>query len=269
MLTTLAVKNYVLIDELTIDFAPGLNVFTGETGAGKSIIVDAAGFLIGEKMPASVVRDGAPSCCITGVFTLRADGRPSSASALLAERGYIPIERSDEEMVIRRELDSTGRTRCYINDRPATVGFLKELGGRLIDIHGQHEHQMLLDTAFQREFLDGYASAAREIKIYRDAHAKVAALSARLASLDMDIKEKARLTDLYEYQIKDIESAGLAAGDEERIAEILPQMKNAGRLKEAASAIKNLIDTDEHSITSSLAALARELRKSAQLGAPF
>lgn len=267
MITTLAVKNYVLIDELTIEFSDGLNVFTGETGAGKSIIVDAAGFLVGEKMPSSVVRDGAQSCTITGIFTLPA---ASEAVRLLLERGYThETNSSDEEVVVRRELDSSGRTRCYINDKPSTVAFLKELGGRLIDIHGQHEHQTLLDPAFQREFLDGYASSSRELKTYRVAHSRVADIASRLASLDLDIKEKARLTDLYEYQIKDIDSAQLAVGDEERIAEILPQMKNAGRLKEAAATIKGIIDSNEGSISSSLSRLSRELTKSAELGAPF
>jgi len=252
MLISLEIRNYILIEKLNVDFHEGLNVFTGETGAGKSIIVDAVEFLSGGgRFTPAVIRKGAERCSLVGIFDITGN---KPAAEILAGGDYDIASSSVAggiEVVIRREIDSAGRSRCYINDKTATLTFLKKFASRLVDIHGQHEHQSLLNPDFQREFLDiyGFSSSIggeKDLTEYVSSYKIVNELESRLESVIADIKEKERLTDLLEYQIKDIESLGkISPGEDEKIKEILPQMKNAGRLKELASEISRITEGGE------------------------
>src|SRR5687768_3686166 len=156
MLTELRIRNFAIIESLTLPLGPGFNVLTGETGAGKSIIVGALGLLLGERGTADIVRTGADKATVEGSFEL--DERAELAR-LLDERG---IEAEDGLVVLKREVTSAGRTRAWINGSPVTAGALAEIGRALIDLHGQHEAQSLLDGDSQRAVLDAFAGAASE-----------------------------------------------------------------------------------------------------------
>lgn len=263
MLTTLQIKNYILIDALKIDFASGLNIFTGETGAGKSIIFDAIGILLGEKVSPAVVRKGANQCSISGIFVI---DRCPSVEKLASERG---IDVSDGQIVIRREVDAGGRSRCFLNDEIVSVGFLSELGNLLVDIHGQHQHQSLLKLAFQSEFLDAVAGIEKELGEYRKIYSTWLALKAKLKSLNMSIQEKERLMDLYKFQINEIDSADIKPGDDEYINQMLPQMKNSSKLKALASEMWEQIYEGENSVITVTDKLRQNMEKLVAMGAPL
>src|SRR5579862_789404 len=153
MLTELRIKNFAIIESLTLPLAPGLNVLSGETGAGKSIIVGALGLLLGERASADVIRTGAERATVEGVFEVAE--RPELA-ATLDQRG---IDFDEEQVVLKREITAAGRTRSWINGTPVTAAVLAEVGRLLVNIHGQHEAQTLLEAESQRRILDAFGGA--------------------------------------------------------------------------------------------------------------
>src|SRR5690606_6596464 len=167
MLIELRIQNYAVIDRLAVRLEPGLNVLTGETGAGKSIIVGALSLLMGERASAEYVRTGADKAIIEGVFDV-AD-RPEVLS-LLESQG---LSAEDGLVILRREVAAEGRNRAWVNGSAATASLLGELGRRLIDLHGQHEHQTLLRSEEQRAILDAYAGASELAEEVREAHGRL------------------------------------------------------------------------------------------------
>ncbi len=263
MLSSIHLKNYILIDNLNIEFADGLNIFTGETGAGKSIIFDAVGILLGDKITQGIIRKGANHCSVSGVFLVE---KNPDALKLLSERG---IDASEGQIIIRRETDSGGKSRCFINDEIVSVNFLSELGYFLLDIHGQNQHQSLLKLSYQRDFLDGYAGLEDELTSYRKIYDAWQGLKSKLESLNISVQERERLIDLYKFQVDEIKSANLASGDEESIREKLPQMKNQGKLKEVVSAMWGRVYEDDDSLTATLGKIRELMEKASTYGAPF
>src|SRR6476659_1445232 len=164
MLTELRIKNFAIIESLTLPLARGFNVLSGETGAGKSIIVGALGLLLGERASADLIRSGADKATVEGVFEI---ARCRDVSALADERG---IEVEDDTLVLKREIAANGRGRAWINGTTVTASVLAEIGRQLVNLHGQHDAQTLLDNESQRRILDAFGGAEKQAGLVREAH---------------------------------------------------------------------------------------------------
>ncbi|MCX5791511.1 MAG: DNA repair protein RecN [Elusimicrobia bacterium] len=270
MLKKLSIKNFAVIDILVLEPAPGLNVFTGETGAGKSIIISALGFLLGERSGSDILRPGAAAAEVEGEFL--AENLPQK----LAERWGV----KNGALSVRRQADPKGRTRAAVNGAAATLSQLSELGGYLVDFHGQNEHQSLLKPEVQRELLDRYGKFEKEAKAVEEAWGAAHALEDSLNAVSMSEDERARLLDLYRFQLNEIESANLKEGEEEELEALWPRLKNseklftlsgeahslvddaAGGAEKALERLKSLsaIDPTAEPLTARLASAALELR---------
>ena len=242
MLLNLHIKNYVLIDELNLEFGEGLNIFTGETGAGKSIIIESVGLVLGDRAGAGIVRKGAERCLISAEFDVS---------------GYKPLNKflesaslageDDGTLIIRREVDLNGKSRAFVNDRPVNVSTLASIGDFLVDVHGQHEHQTLLKSAVQRELVDRFAGNE---KLLEDAAEKFESWSALATQKDaqrISEVERERLVDLYSFQLKEINSLKPIPGEEEELEQKLPMLKNAEKLQALSSEAYDLLYGQESS----------------------
>src|SRR5688500_7873620 len=216
MLIELRIRNYAVIEDLTVGLEPGLNVLTGETGAGKSIIVGALSLLLGERASSEVVRPGAERATIEGVFEIGGD---VTLRAMLDAHGIQP---EDGLLILRREIAAEGRNRAWVHGAAATAALVGELGGRLVDLHGQHEHQSLLRTEEQRALLDAFAGAADVARALRDAHASLGRIDRELSEFDQRRREIEQRADFLRFQAGEIEAAETRIGEEEELeAELL------------------------------------------------
>lgn len=258
MLRELRIRNLAVIEEATVPFAPGLNVLTGETGAGKSILIDAILLLLGGRAQPELIRTGAESARIEALFDVDPGGL---ISPVLDEAG---ISLDDGQLILRRELSRSGRSRAFVNDSPATLGLLERLGAHLVELHGQHEHQLLVQAGRQLDLLDRYADAM-------DAREAVAALvgewqSAR-AGLDQlrdSERDRVQREDLYRFQLSEIDGARLQPGEEDALRAARRRLQNAERLAEGlAQLVGSLYDERDsalgrfHRAEQSLADLAK------------
>lgn len=253
MLIELRIQNYALIDRLAVHLDPGLNALTGETGAGKSIIVGALSLLLGERASADVVRAGADRAVVEGVFD--ADGR-ADILALLAEQG---IETEDGLLILRREVAAEGRNRAWVNGSAATASLVGELGRRLVDLHGQHEHQTLLRPEEQRAILDDFGDGAGLARQVREAHGVLRRVHRELDDLDRRRREAEQRIDLLRFQVQEIESADLRAGEETRLEEEARRLEHAEDLARLSSRLNQALYADEESLTARLGELRRVL----------
>jgi len=220
MLKKLEIKDFAIIDRLGLEFGPGLNVFTGETGAGKSIIVEAIGFLLGERASSELVRTGAAQAEVTGVFSSSA--LPKTFLAVNGIKG--------PEFSVRRQLDAGGKTKGFFEGRPVTAAFLSGLGDALVDFHGQNEHQSLMRPEVQLALLDRYGRLEKEAAAYYEVFEKRRKLLERVNAVSLSEDERARLVELYRFQLKEIEAAGLKEGEEGELQLLYPRLKNAQKL---------------------------------------
>jgi DNA repair protein RecN (Recombination protein N) len=211
MLRELHIRNLAVLAEASVDLAGGLNVLTGETGAGKSIVVDSLTLLSGARADSELIRTGADTLTVTGVFTPEGDGW----RALLAEAG-VDTEDGGEELLVRREISRSGRNRVYVNDQPATLRLVSDLAPWLLRIYGQREEMGLLDPDLQRRWLDasggedGQRLLDRVAGLYDDWHH----LDLRLRRLAGDQRVRAERLDLLRFQVRELETAELSAGEE-------------------------------------------------------
>jgi len=227
MLAELTIRNFAIIDELHLTLAPALNVLTGETGAGKSIIVDAVGLLLGGRAPRGVVRTGADRTIIEGVFHLRR-ALQAELDQLLAADG---LEGDDPGMLIlAREIRREGRNICRVNGRAVTLSALRTVSQRFIDIHGQSDHLSLLRVREHVDFLDRFGGLWPEREKLADRVETLREVRAQLAELMHDERELARRVDLLRYQVQEINGAGLADGEEEELRAERTRLANAERL---------------------------------------
>ncbi len=191
MLVELAIENYAVIESIRVRFHRGLNLLSGETGSGKSIVVDALDLLFGGRASAEMVRAGSERARISGIFEL------ASAPALLADAG---IEIEDNELLIEREILSNGKSRAFVANRPATAALLRDLAPHLGDIHGQHDQQQLFSPSIQRDMLDSFADAHHLLDQISSLFSRWRAATAELEDLDKNAQEKLRLADLWSFQ---------------------------------------------------------------------
>lgn len=252
MLKTLSIKNYALIEELEIGFGTGLNIITGETGAGKSIIIDALSLILGERATQEEVRSGTEKAVVEGVFTISGNKRVQS----LLEAAEIE---SGEEIIVRREVSLKGQSRAFVNDTPVPIAQLKGLGDYLVDLHGQHEHQSLLRPETHIDLLDdfgGLETLIRNFKTaYRDLNAQLDEIKELISKRDA-LKEK---RELYAFQIKEIDAVNPRPGEIDQLESELKILENSEKLYEVSMKLYELLYDSENSIHDQLVVVRNQL----------
>lgn len=249
MLSLLHIENIALIDQADISFGSGFNVLTGETGAGKSIIIDAISAVLGERTSRDLIRTGEKSALVTALF------RDLPSLPWFQETGIGPDENG--ELLISRRIQGDGKNICRVGGVPCTVVQLRTLGSQLIDIHGQHDGQQLLDESCHLTYLDSFGELEPALSAYREEYAKLDALRKQIASLQMDETEKARRLDILQFQIDELENAHLRLGEEEELDERKAMLRSADQLVAAVEgAYHALFGTDSQDGAASLLAEA-------------
>ena len=249
MLSLLHIENIALIDRADITFGSGFNVLTGETGAGKSIIIDAIGAVLGERTSRDLIRTGEKSALVTALFQDLPD------LPWFQKNGMGPDENG--ELLISRKIQGDGKNLCRVGGVPCTVLQLKELGAQLIDIHGQHDGQQLLDETCHLGYLDSFGGLEEERKTYQEEYRRLEEIRRKIASLQMDEAEKARRMDTLQFQIDELERAALQPGEEETLEERKTILRSADQLMEAVgSAYYAVFGSDSQSGAASLLAEA-------------
>jgi len=260
MLTLLRVKNLALVEEASVAFEPGLNVVTGETGAGKSILIGALYLLLGERADTSAVRAGETQCVVEATFHL-ADAR--GVEAVLAEAGLEPCDHG--QLILRRTVKAAGGGQAYVNDAPVTLPLLKRLGALLVDLHGPHDHQSLFQPASQLDILDAFAHAEKERAACAAAFGKWQALQDRRAELSRDVGDLAAQIDLLAYCAKEIEEAAPIEGEEEQVRAEQQTAGHAQRILELGQQVVQAISEDENAALAVLAPARKALEELARL----
>lgn len=252
MLVELAVENLAVIERARVRFHPGLNILTGETGSGKSLVVDALGLLFGGRAAAALIRSGAERARVSGIFALQAVG---PLGDLLESAG---VELEDGELLVEREILANGKSRAFVGNRPATAALLQDLAPHLGDIHGQHDQQQLFSHTAQRGMLDEFARNDSLLERTAAAYAAWQRAAAELADLDRTEQEKLRLVDLWQFQRKEIEAVQPVPGEDAELENERAVLRNVTRLEAAASAAyAALYDAPESAAALIRAALKR------------
>ena len=236
MLSLLHIENIALIQSADIRFEPGFNVLTGETGAGKSIVIDSIGAVLGERTSRELIRTGAKSALVTAVFT------QVPPLPWLEENGF---PTGEEELLLQRELQGDGRNVCRIDGKLVTVAQLRELGRQLLNIHGQHDGQQLLDPASHLGYLDQFGGCQPLLESYQEAYRKWHDIRREMDKLQMDEEERSRRVDTLNYQIQELERAQLKAGEDEELSARRTLLRSAGRLMEAVQSAEFALSGDE------------------------
>jgi DNA repair protein RecN (Recombination protein N) len=262
MLKTLFIKNYALIEELNVEFERGLNIITGETGAGKSIIIDALSLILGERADTDAVRKGADKAIAEGLFLVT--GNQKLKSFLTQNE----IEFSDE-LILRREVSIKGQSRSFINDTPTTTAILKQVGDMLVDLHGQHEHQSLLRTETHIDLLDDYGSLAGLVKEFTNAHSQAHELLNRLKNLKAKEQQLMERRSLYEFQIKEIDAVNPHAGEESELENELRILENAERLFSATERLYKILYESDNAVHDQIILARNELENLATIDTSF
>jgi DNA repair protein RecN (Recombination protein N) len=263
MLTELRVENYAVIDSVVIEFASGLNLLTGETGAGKSILIDALALLLGEKASAEVIRHGTDKAVVSAVFDLSA-AESKALGKILEENG---IDLDGEQVIVRREIQANGRGRVFVSNQPATVTVLKQMAPVLASVHAQRESIISFDAETRLELLDGFASS--DLTAVAEAFAAWKALRHRIAELERDEQDRLRMVDLWSFQKKEIESAGLTPGEDEKLEAEKKVLANAEKIYAAAQAAHEALYESSESAAASIRVGFRHLQEVAKYDAKF
>jgi DNA repair protein RecN (Recombination protein N) len=263
MLRELRVRNFAVIDAIDVEFEPGLNVLTGETGAGKSVLIDALLLVRGGRAQADVIRTDADTATVEALFDVAA-GHP--VARVLDDAGLGP---DDGRLVIRREVSRAGRHRAFVNDTAVTVGLLERLGDHLVDVHGQHEHQRLLEPAHQLELLDGFAEADALREKVAALFAKRRAAAGAVEQLRADERDRAQREDLLRFQVSEIDAARLRVGEEEELRTELRRLKNVEHLSAGITQVEALLIDDAEAVSGRLVRAAHVLTGLARLDPVF
>ena len=255
MLIELRIRNYAVIDELTLELKPGLNVLSGETGAGKSIIVGALSLLLGERASADDVRAGADRAVVEAVFDV------SDEEVLRARMDEHGVDASEGLLILKREVAAEGRNRAWINGSPATASMVWELGGSLVDLHGQHEHQTLLKPTEQREILDEFAGAADLARRVRELHGDLSALRKEREEREERRRELESRSDFLRFQLSEIDDASLEPEEDRRLEEEASRLEHSEELAEGANRLYDGLYGEEGAVSDQLARLRDLLRE--------
>jgi DNA repair protein RecN (Recombination protein N) len=263
MLAELRLENYVVVDHVAVQFAPGLNLLTGETGAGKSILIDALSLLLGGKASTDVIRTGAERAVVSAVFELEG-ATQKSVVRLLEENGIDP---EAESLILRREIAAGGKGRVFVNNQPATVAVLKAVAPYLATVHGQNEALMSFDGVTRLALLDTFCGAQKEA--VADAFAGWKGIHGRILELQHDEQDRLRLVDLWSYQGREIEESKLASGEDEQLEAEKRVLANAEKIYTAAMNAFDLLYEGEKSTSSSLRAAQKQLQELARYEPKF
>lgn len=253
MLTSLKVQNYALLNEIEITFGPGLTILTGETGSGKSILVGALGLILGGRATADSIRTGAPSATVEGLFEWTPE---LSEPALPAE---LDFDTTDGSLVIRRDITRDGRNRCLVNGHLATVATLKRLGEALVDLHGQHDHQSLLDPKTHIGFLDGPGEISEAKDLVAAAYELFSDRIEALRRLDDDIRVANERRELFQYQLAELNDADVSVGEDAVLERELTILQHAGVLIQTAAETVDTLSQSEHSIIDRVGHIIRSM----------
>jgi DNA repair protein RecN (Recombination protein N) len=254
MLKSFEVKDYALIEHISVEFGSGLNIITGETGAGKSILIDAMSLLLGERASTEVVRKGAQKSFVEGIFNVKGNKKVKS----LLEENDVDF---NDELIIRREISLKGSNRCFINDTPVNLNLVKDIGNLLVDLHGQHEHQSLLRTETHIDYLDEFGDYQELLHQYRKIYSELLTKENELKELrdkESSIKER---KDFYFFQIKEIDNISPQEDEEEKLIEELKILENSEKLAELTSEVYLLIYESDNSIQTSVSKVRTLLQK--------
>ncbi|HVN21236.1 MAG TPA: DNA repair protein RecN [Dongiaceae bacterium] len=264
MLTELRLENYAVIDNLVVEFGSGLNLLTGETGAGKSILIDALALLLGEKASAEVIRAGAERAVISAVFEVA--GRAEKALEKIVDANGLD-ESDDGSVILRREIAASGKGRVFVNNQPATVSVLKLLAPHLAVIHAQNESILSFDGPARLELLDAFA--ATELEPVASAFGAWKDIRARIAEMERGEQDKLRLVDLWSFQKREIEEARLQSGEDERLESEKRVLANAEKIYNAAMNAFDLLYEGNASTASSLRAAQKQVEELARYEPKF
>ena len=249
MLLELTVENYAVVEKVRVRFHRGLNLLTGETGSGKSIVVDALALLLGGRAAAEMVRTGAERARIAGIFEVEGKGLPEG------------VEPEDGELIIEREILPNGKSRAFAGGRPVTAALLKELARSLGDIHGQHDQQQLFSGGVQREMLDAFADASEQLTEVAVLYAGWNAATEELAELDSTAQEKLRQADLWSFQRHEIEAVNPQLGEDAQLENERRVLRNVVRLQETAGAAYAALYEDPESVAAQLHTVVKRLEE--------
>jgi DNA repair protein RecN (Recombination protein N) len=260
VLLELRVENYAVIDTLAVEFAPGLNLLTGETGAGKSILIDALSLLLGEKASADVVRHGAEKAVVSGVF----EAEERSLERVLGENG---IEPEGAQIIVKREVAAGGKGRVFVNNQPATVALLRQLAPSLASIHAQNENILAFDASARLALLDAYSD--NDLHDLAAKHATWAGVRDRIQEFERDEQDRLRMADLWSFQRKEIEAARLLPGEDQKLETEKRVLANAEKLYSAAMAAYELLYEADASVIANLSAARKHLEELARFDPKF
>ena len=267
MLRELTIRNLAVLEEAKVAFAAGLNVLTGETGAGKSIVIDALLLIRGARVQADLIRTGAGTASVEAVFEVPPSG---PVAAVLDEAGHAP---ADGQLVIKRELSRSGRHRVFVNDSAATVGLLERLGDVLVEIHGQHEHQRLMEPARQLDLLDRFADCEEARLRLGERWRQWDTARSDLARIRDEAREGARKEELYRWELSEIDAVQLRDGEEDELRGERRRLQNAERIYAGLQEVMDLLQEDAQAAGARLgraASLLRDLsRFDPDVGAPI
>ncbi len=262
MLKSLHVRNYAIIDDLNVEFGPGLNILTGETGAGKSILIDALGLVLGERASSDAVRGESEKSIVEAVFAVPEN---KHVAAFLTEHD---LDTSDE-LILRREISARGTNRCFINDTPVNVADLKDLGNHLVDLHGQHEHQSLLRPETHLELLDDFGGLERLLQEYREPYLALSGLFQRWDDLKNKEEKLQERRELYRFQIDEIDAVSPEDGEEDALNAELVILENAEKLFEATSKMYEGLYESEQAVYDQLVLARNQLEDLSSIDKTF
>ena len=261
MIQSLYIKDFALIDELEVSFEEGLNILTGQTGAGKSIIVGALNMILGERADTDVIRQGADKAIAEAIIEV---GDYEEISQLLEENA-VEIR---PELILRREIRSSG-SRGFINDTPVNISVLRQVGNYLVDLHGQHDHQMLLREENHRGVIDSFAEVQPALKAYRQSYQEMVGLRKELCDLQKRERELQEKVELYQFQVEELEDAELDPEEEEKLEEEIHLLDNAEELDQKAGAIVEMGDHNEINVMELLNQIKLHLEDIARIEPEF
>lgn len=256
MLKTLRIQNYALIDQLEIDFQPGLNTITGETGAGKSILLGALTMLLGQRADTAVLKDKERSCVVEAEFDIA-----NYNLRELFERNDIDYE---QITTIRRMINTSGKSRAYINETPVNLTTLKELGDNIIDIHSQHQNLLLGNTQFQLKVLDAMANTKAQLTAYEPVYQQLRKAQIALQNAEAEVQNASADLDYAQHQLSELQAAAIRPGELEELEELQTQLTHASEIKNAMQLCSSTLNQEQASVIANIKDVQAQLRRSAE-----
>jgi DNA repair protein RecN (Recombination protein N) len=262
VLKSLLIKNYALIEEVEVEFESGLNIITGETGAGKSILIDALSLVLGDRANSDVIRRGAEKAVVEALFDVSGNRRVKS----FIQAQDLEIQ---DDLILRREISAKGHNRCFVNDTPVTLSMMQSLGDMLVDLHGQHDHQSLLRTETHIDLLDDFGGLAGLKEEYEASYGRLTLLFTELEVLQSKERLLRERKDLYEFQIQEIDALTPQRGEEETLETELRILENSEKLFEATSNLHQLLYEGEQAVYDQIVLARNQLEDLSRIDKAF